>query len=227
MKLLSDKELSQSDIVANNRMNRSRNASGINSYEQEFRTKPNQLLEEFLKRKNTVSWLDCCCGEGKALIQSAQWLQQKGWQSKAQLLGIDLVDYFLPTPSDIHCLRFETIALTDWIPSQKFDLITCVHGLHYIGDKLKVISTAIQALAEDGVFIANFDLASIAIDGDPTGTYIRKLFKQQGIDYKARTKMLFCQGPSTLPYQLQYLGADDQAGPNYTGQPAVKSYYSK
>ena len=26
-----------------------------------------------------------------------------------------------------------------------------------------------------------------------------------------------------LPYR--YLGADDQAGPNYTGQPAVDSYY--
>ena len=26
-----------------------------------------------------------------------------------------------------------------------------------------------------------------------------------------------------LPYR--YLGADDRAGPNYTGQPAVDSYY--
>ncbi|GAB3891420.1 hypothetical protein GCM10029964_064560 [Kibdelosporangium lantanae] len=26
---------------------------------------------------------------------------------------------------------------------------------------------------------------------------------------------------------VQYLGADDQAGPNYTGQPAVNSYYGE
>jgi hypothetical protein len=25
---------------------------------------------------------------------------------------------------------------------------------------------------------------------------------------------------------FEYLGADDQAGPNYTGQPVVNSYYS-
>lgn len=84
-----------------------------------------------------------------------------------------------------------------------------------------------QALAEDGVFIANFDLASVIVEGDPTATYLRKLFKQQAINYKARAKMIFCKGPQTLSYQLQYLGADDKAGPNYTGQPAVNSYYSK
>ena len=29
----------------------------------------------------------------------------------------------------------------------------------------------------------------------------------------------------TLPYQ--YLGADDRAGANYTGQPAVHSFYTR
>jgi len=31
--------------------------------------------------------------------------------------------------------------------------------------------------------------------------------------------------PSTITLPYGYLGADDQAGPNYTGQAAVDSYY--
>ena len=33
-------------------------------------------------------------------------------------------------------------------------------------------------------------------------------------------------GPVALSLPYRYLGADDRAGPNYTGQPAVVSYYA-
>jgi hypothetical protein len=33
-------------------------------------------------------------------------------------------------------------------------------------------------------------------------------------------------GPREVEFGLQYLGADDTAGPNYTGQPAVAAYYA-
>ncbi len=35
------------------------------------------------------------------------------------------------------------------------------------------------------------------------------------------------QGPRKLDLPYRYLGADDRSGPNYTGQPAVTSYYEK
>ena len=64
-----------------------------------------------------------------------------------------------------------------WQPALRFDLITCVHGLHYIGDKLGLLTRAAS--------------------------------------WPSR---------SLLPYT--YLGADDGAGPGYTGQPAVWSHYA-
>jgi hypothetical protein len=46
-----------------------------------------------------------------------------------------------------------------------------------------------------------------------------------GFTYDSRTRRIRRTGPfaGTLPFR--YLGADDRAGPNYTGQPAVHSYY--
>ncbi len=45
MKLLTESELIWSPIVANNRMNRKRRASGINSYEKELKFKPETFLD--------------------------------------------------------------------------------------------------------------------------------------------------------------------------------------
>jgi hypothetical protein len=46
-----------------------------------------------------------------------------------------------------------------------------------------------------------------------------------GFTYDSRTRRIRRAGPfsGTLPFR--YLGADDRAGPNYTGQPAVSSSY--
>lgn len=50
MKLLSEKELIWSTVVANSTMNRARNASGLNSYEKEFRSKPEQFLYKHIEQ---------------------------------------------------------------------------------------------------------------------------------------------------------------------------------
>jgi hypothetical protein len=46
-----------------------------------------------------------------------------------------------------------------------------------------------------------------------------------GFTYDSRTRRIRRTSPfaGTLPFR--YLGADDRAGPNYTGQPAVSSTY--
>lgn len=83
MKLLSEKELVWSWVVANSKMNRKRNASGVNSYEKELKIQPEVFLEKFIRQFGQVKWLDICCGEGKALIQAAEYLRAKGLQDNA------------------------------------------------------------------------------------------------------------------------------------------------
>ena len=85
MKLLPENELIWSWVVANSKMNRERNASGINSYEQELGFKPEIFLEKRVGETGVVKWLDLCCGEGKALIQTAAYLAENGLQEKAML----------------------------------------------------------------------------------------------------------------------------------------------
>jgi SAM-dependent methyltransferase len=226
MKLLAEHELIWSDIVANSRMNRERNASGINSYEKEFGFKPEDFLKERINRNGQAKWLDLCCGQGKALIQVATLLAGEGLQEKAHLKGIDLVDAFLPLPPALNCLRLEAGSITGWQTDDKYDLITCVHGLHYVGDKLKVLQQAFAALNPEGLFVANLDLDNIRITGKDTAAYLKQLFSKQGIRYNGRTRILTCQGRKTIEIDLHYVGADDRSGPNYTGQEAVTSFYT-
>jgi ABC-type uncharacterized transport system involved in gliding motility auxiliary subunit len=97
--------------------------------------------------------------------------------------------------------------------------------LHYLGDKLKVIETAVEALNPHGLFIANIDLNNIVIQGKDTRAYLKDLFKQYGINYNSRRKLLSRTGAAAIKFDVKYLGADDNYGPNYTGQDSVTSYY--
>jgi 2-polyprenyl-3-methyl-5-hydroxy-6-metoxy-1,4-benzoquinol methylase len=216
MKLLTEAALIWSPIVANNRMNRKRVANGVNSYEKELFFNPSKYLNDCLVKHGEVKWLDLCCGEGNALIQYAKGLSQ---QSGITLKGIDLVDQFQEIPEGISCLEFEVGSLLGWTATAKYDLITCVHGIHYVGDKLLVLANALAALQPEGVFMANIDLNNIQ------GIDVKKLFARHAIDYNARRKLLTCTGPRHIEITWTYAGADDQTGPNYTGQEAVTSFY--
>lgn len=226
MKLLKESELIWSDVVANNRMNRKRKASGVNSYEKDLKFKPETWLNACLKEQGQVKWLDLCCGEANALLQYASELAGKELQERATLRGIDLTDQFQPIPAFISCLQLEARSLVDWKADDQYDLVTCVHGFHYIGDKLKVIAEALKAIAPQGILIANVDLKSIKVEGDQQDQYLKKLFKENRVEYNARRKIITCKGPRDISIGLTYKGADDKAGPNYTGQNAVDSYYS-
>ena len=225
MNLLTENELIWSAVIANNRMNRKRKASGINSYEQELKFKPEQFLNDAMATHNPVKWLDLCCGEANALLQYAGELAEKGMQDKALLEGVDLVDQFQPIPPNITCLKLKIQPLNNWVADGSYHLITCIHGLHYIGDKLAVIKTALQAISDGGLFIANIDLANIKVRGDRNSQYLRRFFTDNKIDFNARKKIIKCEGPRFISIPLSYLGADDKAGPNYTGQEVVDSYY--
>ena len=92
MSLLPNDRLEHSPIVANNRMNRERNAVGVNSYERDIWLSPIEFLTGRSEKLTSVGWMDICCGRGRALIQTAQHLKTRFPGRHIRLLGIDLVD---------------------------------------------------------------------------------------------------------------------------------------
>ena len=136
------------------------------------------------------------------------------------------MDCFAPAPTLDLALRLICADVASWTSDRRFDLITCVHGLHYVGDKLGVLTRAASWLASDGLLITDFDLATVRLpDGSPAGRALANALGQAGFAYSSRKHRITCSGgqEKSLPYT--YLGADDQAGPDYTGHPAVNSYY--
>jgi trans-aconitate methyltransferase len=202
--LLDDPALHASSVVANNAMNRERQLTGVNSYARVLGFDP-------VERAGN-GWLDLCCGSGRALIQAAARVDP------AKLAGVDLVDAFAPAPPG---LTLVAAPIETWTPQRAFDLITCVHGLHYVGDKLAVLTRVLKWLTPAGTFVADLDLASIR----PGGRRLAALLRAAGVEYDGRRKRITCAGPRELDLPVRYLGADDRAGPNYTGQPAVNSHY--
>ena len=81
------------------------------------------------------------------------------------------------------------------------------------------------ALSDHGKFIANIDLSNIKIDDDPTGKYVKDMLTRYGLLFDQRKKLFICEGVKVIKFGVSYQGASDQAGPNYTGQEAVNSYY--
>jgi hypothetical protein len=104
--------------------------------------------------------------------------------------------------------------------------VTCVHGLHYLGDKLSLLTRAAGWLSDDGVFVADFDPSAVRrADGSSAARLVARGFRRAGARYDARTHRLSWRGRVAFDFGGGYLGADDGAGPTYTGQPGVASYY--
>lgn len=178
-------------------------------------------VAEFLSRRpGPVRWLDLCCGTANALFEATDSLP-----GEVEIVGVDLVDFFAG-PSNPLRLQLITASVTVWAPQVAFDLITCVHGLHYVGDKLNVITQAARWLTDDGLFVANFDARSVRDPrGASAGPRLIQELRAAGMVYQARAKRISCHGRREIGLPYTYLGADDQAGANYTGQPAVNSHY--
>jgi SAM-dependent methyltransferase len=224
MKLIADNDLERSSVVANCRMNRERILTGSNGYAKELGFNPLDVLMERAQAK--ARWLDLCCGSGKALIEAAQAVHDRGMEDRVEIVGIDLVAPMSPPDSRLTCLHLVAASLTRWQPTGKFDVITCVHGLHYVGDKLGLIVRAVSWLKDKGEFVANLDLNNIKLaDGRPASRTVARELRTSGLEYDSRRRLLRCAGRTQLRLPFRYLGADDCAGPNYTKQPAVDSYY--
>jgi len=219
-----DKDLEQSPVVANCCMNRERELSGTNGYDVEIGFRPLAFLEGKVSLNGKARWLDLCCGTGKGLVQASAIIERD--HLPVEIVGVDLVDMFFP--SSFKQLTLIEASLTTWNPVGAFDLITCIHGLHYIGDKLGLIARACSWLNNDGLFVANLDTGNLRFDpdGSPSRIFAKEL-RKAGIEYQPSKRLIRCQGHRELSLPSVYVGADDQAGPNYTKQPVVNSYYER
>jgi trans-aconitate methyltransferase len=224
--LAGDGELADSWVVANRDMNRGRRLTGRDGYARVLGTELLGVLVDRLAADPgaTVHWLDLCCGRGTALLEAADLVRQRGFRGRVRFTGVDLVTGFAAGPPPE--VRFVTAPVTTWQPDDHADLVTCVHGLHYVGDKLGLLTAAASWLTGDGLFTANFDTTSIRLpDGAPAGRRLTAALRTAGFAYDARSHRIHRTGHAAVRLPYRYLGADDRAGPNYTGQPAVHSYY--
>ncbi|MEU9128473.1 class I SAM-dependent methyltransferase [Kitasatospora sp. NPDC048540] len=213
-----DADLERSPVVANRTMNRERTLTGVNSYARELGFDPAAWL---LARSGPVSWLDLCSGEARALFAAAGRLPED-----AVLTGVDLVGPLGQVPVS-PAVDLVTASLADWTPARRYDLITCVHGLHYLGDKLGLLARAAGWLNPDGLFAAQFDPASVRrADGGSAARPVLAALRAAGFAYRPRRHLLTLDGHRELRFAFEYLGADPAAGPNFTGQPGVASYYA-
>lgn len=227
VRLLDDRALERSSVVANNAMNRGRGLSGVNSYARDLGFDPYQRLVDTLRGDAgaSISWIDMCCGSGRALLETEELFAREFPTADVSLLGIDLIDYFLATPRTPR-LRLIAASAHEWRPKDTADLVTCVHGLHYIGDKLALLSAMAQWTAPGGSFVAHFDPHSIRHpDGSSAARKVLAKLRAAGLTYDRRNHRISAHGPRPLHFSAVYRGADDKAGPGYTGQPAVASYY--
>jgi SAM-dependent methyltransferase len=224
MRLLGDDELERSAVVANCRMNRERGLVGSNGYGRELGLDPLDFLRNRPAPGSPAAWLDLCCGSGKALVEAATLVHAE--RLDIQIVGVDLVGMFRQFDPALTRLRLVEASLTTWQPDRTFALITCVHGLHYVGDKLGLIARAASWLADDGLLMASLDLKNLKLaDGRAAGRKVSIDLRRVGLEYDRRRRLVACRGPKDVKLPYCYLGADDRAGPNYTGQAAVDSYY--
>ncbi|MEU4116261.1 methyltransferase domain-containing protein [Kitasatospora sp. NPDC028055] len=227
VRLIDDSALTASSVVANSTMNRGRGLRGVNSYTRELGFDPAAWLREH--GGAAPGWLDLCSGEGRALVEAAAALP-----AGAELTGVDLLGPLVPPPVPPAVppagarLRLVTAALADWAPERSYQLITCVHGLHYLGDQLGAITRAASWLSPDGRFAAHFDPESVRRpDGSGAGRAVLAALRAAGVEYRPRRHLLLLDGGRPVALPFEYAGADPSAGPNWTGQPAVGSYYRR
>lgn len=215
-------KLEQSDIVANITMNRNRALMGDNSYGKEFDLNPVAELAGRLKDNGKAAWLDLCCGRGRALIDAAIAFDT----NDLTLHGVDLVDHFDPRSKQYPAITLTVSSLHTWTTLQRYDLVTCIYGLHYIGDKLGVITKAVSWLKPHGIFLANLDLNHVLSQNGLVFTQeLIHWFQASGFEIDLQSGVLGKTGSVVISSPFEYLGADDRAGPNVTGQPGVASYY--
>jgi ubiquinone/menaquinone biosynthesis C-methylase UbiE len=165
--LIPEAQLEATSVVVNNAMNRERGLRGRNSYARDLGFDPIEWLQARVERSGAgMSWLDVCCGSGRALLEARTIAHNDSrLVSALTITGLDLEAPVERStrPSASVPITFEASSIRDWQPSRQYDLVTSVHGLHYVGDKLHALSSIARWMTTEGHFAANFDVASVVI----------------------------------------------------------------
>jgi len=228
------------DVVVNATMNRGRGLTGVNSYERELRRFD---IAAFLRCRaesvpeRRVRWLDACCGAGRALTEAADDWTSADWARRITLIGIDLYDGMPPDRNSEDGLRARFVVgdvLTHLPPQEPLDLVTCIHGLHYLPDKLAFLEQVYTRLVPDGgLLLAHLDPANVKLqDADNTPLWPRLLrhVRRQGISLKFRAHLIRLErtltSPATLSFGATYATRTVAPRPNYSGMIGVDSWYT-
>lgn len=218
--MLTPEQLLASEIVANATMNRGRGLSGVNSYERELRFDIAVWLETRVRERGRAVWLDACCGAGLALQQAAAEWAGTDWGLNVELIGVDLIDF----PPPINGVRFVAADMAKFQPAASIDLITCVHGMHYLGDKLGFLQNAYAALAPGGLLLGHLDAANLRLP--LSWARLMRQMSAQGIALNLKSHLLRMERmPQPLDFGLIYRGATVSERPNYTGITVIDSWY--
>lgn len=227
MDFVSDHELLNSPVVANSIMNRSRALKGVNSYERDLKFDISQFILNRIKHNGAVNWCDICCGEAKALLAMYDILCAGYSGKNIELFGIDLVvnkAYDLSTDK-IHLCITEGNVMEYPLPF-KAELITCVHGLHYIGDKLGLLQRLYADLEIQGVLIAHIDPDNLKLPMDWKA--LLRSIRKNGVDIVYKNHIItITKNDRDFIHGLVYKGATISETPNYTGIIAVDSCYEQ
>jgi SAM-dependent methyltransferase len=222
--MLTDRELLASSVVANSTMNRGRGLEGVNSYERELRFDILNFLEERVKLRGRAVWYDACCGEGRALNSAAERLIDGGWGSKVRLLGLDLIGSSVDVPG-VEIAQGDVVTHR-W--DEPIDLVTCVHGLHYLGDKLGFIENAYSMLADGGLLMGHLDASNIRCEAGTGMTWLGLLrqARRAGVEIKVEQHRLSVRKSAVaLRYNVEFRGGVVSERPNYTGITVIDSWY--
>jgi SAM-dependent methyltransferase len=216
-----------SDTVVNAKMNRDRGFSGVNSYERELNFDITAFLQERVHRNGNAAWYDACCGSGRALREAAARWAAEPWAAQVTRLGVDLWDDFPPAGDGR--VRFTAADVVGFHPPMPVDLITCVHGVHYLGDKLAFLENVYAHLRSGGVFVGHLDPANLrsAERPDLWPRLLRRL-RNEGVVAALRSHHLRIEKTETpLQFGVRYRGAHTSAAPNFSGMVAVDSWYEE
>jgi SAM-dependent methyltransferase len=215
--LLCEQDLEALDVVANSKMNRERELQGSNGYGRELGFDVISVLRE---RGEGARWLDICCGSGRALAQAAEVLPS------VHLEGLDLVPYFSPAAisSRVH-LTVGPIRTFQPTPGG-YDLITCVHGLHYVGDKLAALDSMRSWLRRDGRMAATLDPGLVLFQPEEALDVIGML-RRWGFRWDGRRRLVSARGSGARIDRVErlFFAGGSPGVMSYTGQPAVGSHY--
>ena len=225
--MLNADDLLLSPVVANATMNRGRGLSGVNSYGRELRFDIAAFLERRVRERGTAVWLDACCGQGRALWEAGRQFAGTDWGSGVRIVGVDLVGMF--EAGDAPNVRLIAGDVAVFKLDGPVDLITCVHGLHYLGDKLGFLQNAHAMLEAGGVFLGSLDPQNVR-GGESRQSVWRQaaaFARRVGVAPDLKSHVLRLErGEARLDFGLSYLGATASEKPNYSGITVIDSWYA-